>query len=69
MITDKRQAAAEAYEVRQGEINELLRDLTGLLHERRADALAEGVDWSHVGDLAHVAELLEQARAFLADDE
>ena len=67
--TQDTRTAAQAYAENVMAINALMVTLKNELFRHKHQAAAAPTDWSWVGDLAHVRELLEQAVTFMTGEE
>ena len=63
-----RRSATVAYHERLAEVRRQLDRLSVLLDEHEAQQEQRPRDWGHPGDLAHVAEKLQEVIDFLCDE-
>lgn len=68
-MTHRENTAAGAFEARSSEVRFLMARLGFALADKRDLAAADPDNWGHAGDMAHVADLLGQAVAFLNGEE
>jgi hypothetical protein len=61
--------AASAYSSRAEQVQTLLREISELIAQHQVKQQANSKNWGFAGDLAHVAEQLEQIKEFLASGE
>jgi len=61
--------AHEAFEARATEVEAALSRLSIAIATKRKREVRDHANWGHVGDLAHVAGLLNQALAFIGAEE